>query len=409
MATCALSWVVLEWVRGFLITGFPWNFLGASQLDVPWLPLFAAYAGVTGVSLVVAFVSVGVLAAVRAPGLRPALLEMVLPLLILTLALAAGRTRGQQVAQVQSGRGTLRVATLRVALVQPSIPQTVIWDSARDANRTMERWETLLALTEQALDSQPHLLVWPEASVPPMPDDEALRERWGEVGRRCESLGVWRVLGTDEAVEDAQGRRFYNSCVLISPEGRIVETYRKQHLVMFGEYVPFGNVFPFLKRLAPVGTFSRGEGPQVFDIGTARLAPLICFEDVVSPLVRRAVGPSVDALLNLTNDGWFGESGQQWQHARSAAFRAIETGRPLIRCTNNGVSCWVDAAGRVHRLDGRARVHDPGVRLADIPLATAAAGAPTWHSKAGDWLGWLAIALCAVAAWRRRGVPARKN
>ena len=405
LVLCALGWVALEWVRSWMVTGFPWNFLGTSQLDVPCLPMLAALTGVAGVSGVVVFVSLSAAASFYVPanwnaGGR----VLAAPLIVLVLALGAGRVMEAEVLQhAQSPR------QLRVALVQPSIPQTVIWDSARDANRTQERWEQLLSLTEQALDAKPDLIVWPEASVPSLLENPVLLQRWAQIGRRCEAGNVWRVLGADEAVENGPSRDYYNSCLLISPAGDLNGTYRKQHLVMFGEYVPLGNVFPFLKKLAPVGNFSRGAGPQIFDTGKARLSPLICFEDLVAPLVRRAARGDVEVLINLTNDGWFGEGSQQWQHARNAAFRAIETGCVLIRCTNNGLTCWVDARGRVHLMGATGSIHTAGVRVADIPLPATSRGSRTFYSRTGDWLGWLAALICTGALLRRWKWAPSKN
>ena len=183
----------------------------------------------------------------------------------------------------------------------------------------------------------------------------------------------------------------YNSTVLLNPDGEALAVYSKQHLVMFGEYVPFGEQFPFLKKLAPVGNFGRGPGPVLFDLGAAKTSVLICFEDVVPKLARRAATEEVDFLLNLTNDGWFGNSHQQWQHARSAAWRAIETRRPLVRCTNNGITCWVDERGRFHGV--MQPVHSPGVRHVSVPIRKGPHGA-TFYQRHGDWLSWGSVVVC---------------
>ena len=187
----------------------------------------------------------------------------------------------------------------------------------------------LMDLSDIAVDENPDLLVWPEASVPPLSllDAEVVIPRLQYLDAALREKQIWRVWGTDRRSEDGAP---LNSSVLMDSEGNELAYYSKQHLVMFGEYVPFGEELPFLKKLAPVGNFARGKGPGIFDMGRAKMSVIICFEDVVPHLARRAATPEVDFLLNLTNDGWFGKSHQQWQHARSAA--AISSREPP-RCT----------------------------------------------------------------------------
>ena len=155
---------------------------------------------------------------------------------------------------------------------------------------------------------------------------------------------------------------------------------------------------PFLKKLAPVGNFGRGGGEGVFDMGKAMTSVIICFEDVVPKLARRAATPEVDFLLNLTNDGWFGDSHQQWQHARTAAWRAIENRRPLVRCCNNGITGWVDEYGQFHGVT--EPVHSTGVRMVEVPLR-AGPHAPTVYQRTGDWLSWGCVLACGILAMRR--------
>jgi apolipoprotein N-acyltransferase len=133
-------------------------------------------------------------------------------------------------------------------------------------------------------------------------------------------------------------------------------------------------------------------------VGRAKMSVIICFEDVVPHLARHAATPEVDFLLNLTNDGWFGKSHQQWQHARSAAWRAIETRRPLVRCTNNGITCWIDEYGRFHGV--KPPVHAPRVNIVTIPLREGPR-APTVYQRTGDWLPWGAVLACAVLIFLR--------
>jgi apolipoprotein N-acyltransferase len=131
---------------------------------------------------------------------------------------------------------------------------------------------------------------------------------------------------------------------------------------------------------------------------------LICFEDVFARGVRRHVAPDTDFLLNLTNDGWFGESAAQWQQAVHAAFRAVETGVPLVRCTNNGLTCWVDDRGRFRAILGRpnGNVYGPGFLQVRLPLPPAGTlRTPTPYLRYGDWFGW-GCGGVTLAAWAAR-------
>ena len=136
----------------------------------------------------------------------------------------------------------------------------------------------------------------------------------------------------------------------------------------------------------------------------AQTSVLICFEDVFPHLARRGVEPRTDFLVNLTNDGWFGESAEQWQHAFSGLFRAVENHLPLVRCCNNGLSCWVDARGRLQEIlrDEQGRVYGPGFMTVEIPLLAAGeVHELTFYTRHGDWFGWGCVVLTgAKLAWR---------
>ena len=393
-ASCALGWVALECLRGWVITGFPWNYLGASQLEFTRLAMLAQFTGVLGVSLVVVWGSVGGLLLVwnwcGKKKFEPLMLkELAGPAVLLALAVGLGSFALAQPLGAKRDE-------LKIALIQPSIPQTVLWN-LNDKESQHKRFAQLMDLSDIAVEKNPDLIVWPEASVPPLRllDPEVVVPRLQSLNAALRENQIWRVWGADRFENNAP----LNSSVLMDPEGNELAYYSKQHLVMFGEYVPFGEELPFLKKLAPVGNFARGKGPEVFDMGRAKMSVIICFEDVVPKLARRAATPEVDFLLNLTNDGWFGQSHQQWQHARSAAWRAIETRRPLVRCTNNGITCWVDEHGHFHGV--KPPVHSPRVNIVTIPLRKGPR-APTVYQRLGDWLSWGAVAVCVGLILVRR-------
>jgi len=393
---CAVGWVAQECLRGWVITGFPWNYLGGSQINYTQLAMLAQFTGVLGVSLVVAWGSVGALLVFwcwrQKDRFTPCLLlEVAVPLLLLMVALGLGRSVLSQPLAQKRG-------SLKIALVQPAIPQTVLWN-AGDQKSQEKRFEDMMDLSEAGVDGDVDLLVWPEASLPPLGilNPSNVVERFTNLEESIREKKIWRVWGADTATNGVP----YNSAVLIPPEDGFLRglgeiewsSYAKRHLVMFGEYVPFSGQLPFLRKLAPVGNFGRGVGPVVFDMGNAKTSVIICFEDVVPKLARRAATEEVDFLLNLTNDGWFGNSHQQWQHARTAAWRAIENRRPLVRCCNNGITGWADEFGQFHGVT--EDVYSKGTRVVEIPLRRGPRS-PTFYQRYGDWLPWGAVFVCIL-------------
>jgi apolipoprotein N-acyltransferase len=299
---------------------------------------------------------------------------------------------------------------IKVALIQPSIPQRLIFDP----KETNYRFNTLMELSRLALAAKPDLLVWPEASLPSL--DEA---KYAAITNLVCRHRLWMILGSDEAeLRDFSGGKeqtnYYNSALLLDPQGRWVNRYRKHHLVIFGEYVPLMDWLPFLKFLTPIeASFTPGRGPDWFEVAPppARCSVLICFEDVLPHLVRRYVDDRTDFVLNLTNNGWFGESAAQWQHAATAVFRAVENGLPMVRCTNNGLTCWVDAYGRLHEagFEDERDIYAAGFKTVRVPLAAAGHQLPrTFYREHGDVFGWGCCGWAAAAlVLRRRRSSAR--
>jgi apolipoprotein N-acyltransferase len=301
-----------------------------------------------------------------------------------------------------------------VTLVQPSIPQTVIWEQDKD----MERFREVLALSVHALTNRPDLLIWPEAAVPGLLryNDEMLEG----LTSLATSNHVWMIVGADDAEpkRNTTGKKefdFYNSSFLISPEGVLKSRYRKRNLVIFGEYVPLMNFLPFLHYLTPWigGVFTPGDRAVPFVMPELRVKTtvLICFEDVFPHLAREYVSEDTDFLVNLTNNGWFGEGSAQWQHGTTALFRAIENGLPLVRCSNNGLTCWVDRHGRLREIfhDSEGTVYGKGFLTTQIPLLDRKR-TPTFYNQHGDWFGWGCVGITFLqiamrwARWRAGGV-----
>jgi apolipoprotein N-acyltransferase len=389
-ATGAAAWVTMEMILARVFGGFPWNFLGASHFQLLPLIQVASVTGIYGVSFLVVWMSLALCSAaheiLRQPTNRLAWLgEVILPAIVVVAVFVAGMRMLRE--QPNHPR------ELRVTFIQPSIPQTLIWDPNENTNR----FRQLLDLSAAALTNETDLLLWPEAAVPDMVRyDEPTREA---VARLASSNRVWMIIGSDDAALRPGGTTeedvdYFNAALLINPAGEIAASYRKNRLVIFGEYIPFYRQLPFLKWFTPItGGFTPGTKPIPFetpDLGI-KTAALICFEDVFPHLVRRYVQDDTDFLVNLTNDGWFGESSAQLQHAASAVFRSVENGRPLLRCCNNGLTCVVDEHGRIRNIlhDAAGRIYGQGILTVTLALRSGESRPPpTFYTRHGDWFGW---------------------
>jgi apolipoprotein N-acyltransferase len=408
----AAVWVGLEIIRERLFGGFPWSLLGVSQFKLIPLIQMASVTGVYGVSFLVVWFSLSLFSAARMIFRFPAKrhvwqAEIVLPLIVIVMLFVIGMAR--------IGHQNPATETLRVTMIQPSVPQTMIWDVDANANR----FQQLLALSETALTNKPDLLVWPEAALPDFGDDTYIA-----VTNLIRTHHVWMILNGDDAEYLPDATNYFNAAFLFDPDGKLISVYHKQKLVIFGEYIPLARWLPFLKYFTPItGGWTSGDKPVTFEIsgwagrprepqieldnGSPGVSPrlavktstLICFEDSFPETARAAAQDDLDFLVNVTNDGWFGEGAEQWQHAANAIFRAVENGLPLVRCANNGVTCWIDASGRVQEFlkDDNGDVHRVGALTVEIPLlASGEKRARTFYNRHGDWFGWACAGVAGV-------------
>ena len=394
----AVIWVALEMILARIFGGFPWNLLADSQYRIVPLIQFASFTGVYGVSFLVAWTSVSLLCGVTSilgkPTQRsPWMIEIILPFTAVIVAMFYGF---HQLAQPFT-----EDRDLKVALVQPAIPQTMIWNRTND----MLRFQKLLRLSEDALTNKPDVLIWPEAALPGLPRfDPELADPISALARDHKA---WLIIGADDAEATATATNYYNASFLINPEGKVENSYRKRGLVIFGEYIPLERWLPFIKWFTPItGSYTAGEGPVPFELSAVntsapaakvRTSVLICFEDVFPHIARKSVDAETDFLVNITNDGWFGEGAAQWQQAAAATFRTIENGVPLIRCANTGITCWMDANGRWRETykNNADSVYGVGFMIATISLPDRHPA--TFYNQHGDVFGWACVAFAAFA------------
>jgi apolipoprotein N-acyltransferase len=405
---CAVVWVALEMVRARLFTGFPGNFLGVTQYEVLPLIQISSVMGVYGVSFLVAWVSVAIVCTalmfkVSTAAGRKALRELLPPILTSAAVMGFGFLQLSAVPASSSS------SELKVALVQPDVRPALTPNKAavqRDVKGLME-------LSAKALESKPDLLVWPEGALVGAGggDIQTLKSF-------LETRNVWTILCADEPAPDgaSDGRqRLYNAALLFAPQCRHAGTYYKRRLVAISEYAPMERWFPFTRRLCPGDlTFVPGAGPGLFRMNgpEAKISVLICCEDLFPHGARECVDEETDFLLNLTNDGWFGQGGCQWQHAANAIFRAVENGVPIVRCTNNGLTCWADRLGRVREVfrDASGSIYGRGFMAARIPKhQPGTTPALTIYHRLGDWFGWLCVGTAALMSVRLGFYPPTKK
>jgi len=327
--TFSAVWVGFEWLRSWLLTGFPWLYLGYAALDTP-LESWASLSGVWGLSLLLVLLACGLVQTLverRALPLLPGLL-----LCLVSLLLPATWTRPED--------GT---PPLRVALIQPNIPQLQKW--------LPSQLEPILQLQIRLSRQHPNadLLIWPETAIPATFNRAA--PLLGSFLDQLDRRGTALISGFPYAEADPDrplGQRFHNSLGLFSAGS---DLYHKQRLVPFGEYVPLEQqlrgIIDFFN--LPMSSFSLPEDhTDPLQWGDLKIAPAICYEIAYPGLVSRLSRQSA-LILTVSNDTWFGRSIAPEQHLQIARMRALENGRWVVRATNNGYTALIDPQGKISR------------------------------------------------------------
>jgi len=389
----AVAWTIGEWVRGWILTGFPWNLIGTVWAAWPPMLQSAAVFGTYGLGLVT--VILAALPAVAGderltPRRRASALAAGVAALVLLWV-------GGEVRLALAGP-TATVEGVNLRLVQPNIPQRLKW-RAELRDRHLAR-QVEMSRRPAADRPPPTHVIWAETAVPFFIANDAGRRAF--LARAVPEGGLL-VVGaprtTPEPPTPPASFKVWNSLEVLDGTGRIVGTYDKVHLVPFGEYVPFRALVPFKKLTEGRADFSAGRERMTLALpGLPPASPLICYE-VIFPgaVARRDVRPQW--LLNLTNDGWFGLSAGPYQHLAAARMRTVEEGLPLVRVANGGISAVIDAHGRTLASLG---LGEAGVLDAPLPAALASPpyarfGLPLVLAVCG-----LALAACWWEARRRK-------
>jgi apolipoprotein N-acyltransferase len=370
-------WVAIELART-RISGFPWTLLGISQIDNVALCRIAGFTGVYGISFEIVLVNIAIATAFLIPRAKRGMM--------FAAALAAA-------AVLQSGRlveAPPAKADHAALLVQQNIPVAADWTPAQ-----LE--QTLRQLTELTVNSTTHnpgtridLVVWPESPAPFFTNDANFRAIVSEMARKTGASIVVGAIGSDAAHPNDEGPLF-NSAALISPQGDWTVRYDKVHLVPFGEYLPFPHLFSFAGGLTKeVGQFERGKSRQPLNAGGEQLGIFICYESIFPDEVRQSADLSAQVFVNISNDGWYGDSGAYAQHLNQTRMRAIENDRWLLSATDTGVTAAIDPGGRI-----AARI--PRKERAALVAPYALTSVTTFYTRHGDWFAF-ACAIILIGA-----------
>jgi len=273
--------------------------------------------------------------------------------------------------------------TRRIGIAQPDVGEIALHRNPYASVQAL--WADTAELHARGAE----IVIWPEVGY----NLRGVRD--GDDGRAIQGgIPVTVIAG----VERVRGKEAWNSAIVITPEGKIGDHYDKIQLLAFGEYIPFGDWFPFLYEWSPLAThLTPGTTTRPLRAAGHRFATFICYEDILPWIVRKTMQDHgegrANALVNLTNDSWYGAGHEQEQHLMLAAVRTIEHRRWLIRATSTGISAFVDAAGRVvSRIPADVR----GVAVRDVPMLEGT----TPYEVVGDWPGWSALALLGFIAAR---------
>jgi apolipoprotein N-acyltransferase len=338
-----MLWVGLDWLRCVLFTGFPWMDLGYALYKIPVFIQAADLFGHYGLTFLIVFTNTLLLLIVKT---RTSGRDLVLLLVPACLLLGGAAYYSQhRLAEINEQLAATTTPRLTIGVVQGNIDQSIKWSPSQQAATVT----TYLTLSESLMASRPpSLIVWPETALPFYP---LTGDHMEPLQKLVEGRDLALLTGAPwyEILDrKAKKVRFFNSALLLEPDGEFHGKYYKAHLVPFGEYVPLKEFLPFIAPLVEaVGDFSAGTIEQPLAWKTAKAGMLICFESVFPELSRQWVKAGANVLINLTNDAWYGKSSAPYHSLAMAVFRAVETRRSLIRSANTGISAFITPAGTI--------------------------------------------------------------
>ncbi len=371
-------WVAVELART-RITGFPWDLLGISQVDNIPLSRIATITGVYGLSFEIMVVNVAFAAAflLRRRNRKQLLFAAFGAAIVLQIGILVP--------------GPASNSDHTAFLVQANVPILEGSDWTKEYfDNTLHDLTISSLKPQQASGQHPDLIAWPESPAPFYTGDPVFRQAVTDLARQSQAWVVAGSIGVKNATP-GQPTKIYNSAALISPAGDWVGRYDKMHLVPFGEYVPFEKLFSFASGLTKeVGQFTPGAYREPLDAGGTKLGTFICYESIFPDEIRQLAANGAQVFVNVSNDGWYGDSGAYAQHLKQARMRAVENDRWLLRDTNTGVTASIDPYGRVVASIPR-KIRETLVAPYALNSVT------TFYTRHGDWFAYLCAIISVVA------------
>jgi len=380
-------WVALELARA-LVTGFPWNLLGTAQVDNVSLARITTFTGVYGISFEIALVNVAVAAAFLVPREKRG------AMLVAALAAAAVLQAGSLIdpPAASSDREAL--------LVQQNIPVAADWTPAYFQQTLADLASLTLKSATTGSQKKIDVIVWPESPAPFFTNDPRFRDQLSAIARQSNAAVVAGSIGSNAPTPNSDAPVF-NSAALIGADGVWKARYDKVHLVPFGEYLPFPSLFSFAGGLTKeVGQFEHGQSRSPLDSGGQLFGVFICYESVFPGEVRQFANNGAQVFINISNDGWYGDSGAYAQHLNQTRMRAIENQRWILSTTDTGVTASVDPFGRIV-----ARI--PRKQRAALVAPFSLISETTFYSRHGDCFAY-ACAIISLGALLARFLSRKK-
>ncbi len=374
-------WQISEFLRGYILTGFPWLQFGYSQIAGPLRGL-APIAGVGSITFLLMVLAGLFSLALHGKSLRPALLALGIMLLAWPLHFIHWSQPQPQ-----------RQVTL--ALVQGDIPQSMKWSAGQLAHTLKTYQDLTFPVLKKA-----KIIIWPESAI--TDDEQRLQSYLQDLNQLLQANHTALATGIVESRQQQGRQHDYNTVIALGENTAYSiqshNRYRKNHLVPFGEFVPLANLLrpiaPFFN--LPMSGFSRGAYQQApLQLNGYKFTTAICYEVILGEQVRDNLQPDTDFLLTVSNDAWFGHSIGPWQHLQMARMRALELGRPLIRDTNNGITAIINTEGQI---EAQLPQFKPGVLNATV----APSRGLTPYALMGNTLLWVITLACLLLAAMRR-------
>jgi apolipoprotein N-acyltransferase len=387
-------WVAVELARS-RVTGFPWDLLGYTQVDNLVLTRMVPWSGVMGLSLLVAAANALVFFLFRRRGTSRYPLLLYVAFFVIFLGY---REVGRRLPAGLPG-------SHRAVLLQDNLSVGAELVGPREGHDTLLPSLSELSLhpKQGATGAKPDMILWPEAPADFYDADPVYRAALGQVAKTANAPVMVDAIGMDRPQAAGELPKIYNSASFFAPDGSYAGRYSKMHLVPFGEYVPYKDVFFFAGHLLDnVGQFTPGTQRNLFEVNGHKIGIFICYESIFGDEMRELAKSGADVMVNLSDDGWYGDTSAPFEHLDMVRMRAIENDRWILRATNTGVTTVIDPYGRVGATLPR---HVRSSMEVGFDYVTGT----TFYTRHGDWVAWLCTAVVlgfvGLGAGRKPGAP----